>query len=266
MKRSICLRLLIVVCALLLGACGATSGGGIRDATPGAPAAQDPATAPAVSAPTTLAADTSGGGEPYKLGVVLSITGPAASLGVPMRDTLLMLQEQTNSAGGIKGPDGAMHPIELTIIDDKSVETETVLAIKKLIEQQVLAIIGPNQTGTTLAVIPLVTEAQVPLVSLGSSAKIVEPIAERKWIFKTPHNDRLVIEVLMQDLKRRQITDVAFLSVNNALGDTGRAAFAEAAKQQQINVVVEDRYGAEDTDMSSQVGKVKAAGAQALIN
>jgi branched-chain amino acid transport system substrate-binding protein len=68
-----------------------------------------------------------------------------------------------------------MHSIELTIIDDKSVETETALAIKKLIEQQVLAIIGPNQTGTTLAIIPLVTEAQVPLISLGSSAKIVEP-------------------------------------------------------------------------------------------
>jgi ABC-type branched-subunit amino acid transport system substrate-binding protein len=78
--------------------------------------------------------------------VVLSITGPAASLGVPMRDTLLMLQEQANSAGGVKGPDGAMHPIELTITDDRSVETETVLAIKQLLEQQVLAIIGPNQT------------------------------------------------------------------------------------------------------------------------
>jgi branched-chain amino acid transport system substrate-binding protein len=134
------------------------------------------------------------------------------------------------------------------------------------LEQQVLAIIGPNQTGTTLAVIPLVTEGQVPLVSLGSSSKIVEPIAERKWIFKTPPNDWLVIQVLMQDLKRRQITDVGFLSVNNALSDTGRATFAEAAKQQGINVVVEDRYGAEDTDMSSQVGKVKAAGTQALIN
>jgi ABC-type branched-subunit amino acid transport system substrate-binding protein len=234
-----CLRFLwplLAFSALLLAACGNTSGGGVRDATPTAPDAGAAATAPTVGAPTAPAgqpaatiasaptappANTSGAGAPYRLGVVLSITGPAASLGVPMRDTLLMLQEQTNSAGGVKGPDGAMHPIELTIIDDKSVETETVLAIKKLIEQQVLAIIGPNQTGTTLAIIPLVTEAQVPLVSLGSSAKIVEPIAERKWIFKTPHNDRLVIQVLMQDLKRRNIKDVAFLSVNNALGDRG---------------------------------------------
>jgi branched-chain amino acid transport system substrate-binding protein len=266
MKSLQYMRLLLVVCALLLAACGATSGGGVRDGTPSAPVAQAPATTAAGDGPTTPAADSSGAGEPYRLGVVLSITGPAASLGVPMRDTLLILQEQANSAGGIKGPDGAMHPVELTIIDDKSVETETVLAIKKLIEQQVLAIIGPNQTGTTLAVIPLVTEAQVPLVSLGSSSKIVEPIAERKWIFKTPHNDRLVIEVLMQDLKRRNITDVAFLSVNSALGDTGREAFAAAAQSQGINVVVEDRYGAEDTDMSSQVSKVKTAGAQALIN
>ena len=233
--------LLIALCSLLLAACGGTPAAAVRD-----PAA--------------------GAGEPYRLGAILSITGPAASIGVPERDTLLMLQQQVNNAGGIKGPDGALHPLELTIIDDKSVEPDAVLAAKKLIEQQVVAIIGPSQTGTSLAVVPLATEAQIPLISLGASRQIVEPIAERTWIFKTTQNDRLMIELLMQDLKRRRLDNVAFLSVNNAFGESGRSEFAAAAQSHGVDVLVDDRYAAEDTDMSSQINRIKVSGAEALIN
>lgn len=239
--------LLFAVCSLLLAACGGTPETAVRDASPA-----------------TVAELASG--EPYRLGAILSITGPAASLGVPERDTLLMLQQQINDAGGIKGPDNLSHALELTIIDDKSVEPEAVLAAKKLIEQEVLAIIGPSQTGTSLAVVPLANEAQIPLISLGASRQIVEPIAERKWIFKTTQNDRLMIEVLMQDLKNRQLDNVAFLSVNNAFGDSGRNEFAAAAQNNSVNVLVEDRYAADDTDMSSQINRIKASGAEALIN
>lgn len=67
--------------------------------------------------------------EPYRIGAILSVTGAASFLGEPEKNTVLMLQEEINAAGGING-----HPLEVIIEDSKSEETQAVLAAKKLIE------------------------------------------------------------------------------------------------------------------------------------
>ncbi|MCI0529157.1 MAG: ABC transporter substrate-binding protein, partial [Nitrospira sp.] len=83
----------------------------------------------------------------YKIGAVYSITGVASSLGVPERDATLMVQKQLQQAGGIKGPDGIMHSVEIIIYDDRSEGNEAVKAVKRLIEQdQVVAMVGPSRT------------------------------------------------------------------------------------------------------------------------
>jgi branched-chain amino acid transport system substrate-binding protein len=250
-----------VIVVVILSACGASSGGGVRDTA----APTDAVPTAATEAPTASGAGAAEG-EPYRLGAVLNITGGGSSLGVPERDTLLMLQEQVNSAGGIAGPDGMLHPLEITILDDESDETKTVLSTKRLIDEQVLAIIGSSSSGPSIAMAPLVTEANIPMVSLAASVQIVEPVEERYWVFKTAQNDRLVAATLAAELKQRDLNDVAFLSVNNAFGDSGRVEFAQVAQAQGLNLVFEDRYGAEDTDMSSQLTRVSAANATALVN
>lgn len=106
--------------------------------------------------------------EPYKIGAIFSVTGAASFLGEPEKNTVLMLVEQINKAGGING-----HPLEVIIEDSKSDETQAVLAAKKLIEKdKVLAIIGPSTTGESMAVIPIVTSAQTPLISAAAGASI----------------------------------------------------------------------------------------------
>src|SRR3989304_442471 len=124
--------------------------------------------------------------EAYKIGAIFSITGPGSSLGIPERDTALMLEAEVNAKGGIRGPDGKSRPVKIIIYDDASDETKAVLAAKKLIdEDKVAAIVGTTLSGTSLAILDSVQKAEVPMVSVAAAIKIVEPAAERRWGFKT---------------------------------------------------------------------------------
>lgn len=206
------------------------------------------------------AGNKSGGKEPYKVGAVLDISGPSSSLGIPERDTLLMLEEKINAAGGING-----HPLKLTILDNKSDETEAVLAVKKLIEQKVLAVIGCSSSGPSMAIIDSVQKAQVPMISLAAASMIVEPAKDRKWVFKTAQSDSVTVAVIIDHLKARGISKVAFLYMNNAYGDGGKKAFAAAAREAGIQVAVEEKFEASDKDMTPQLTRVKASGASAVV-
>lgn len=202
----------------------------------------------------------SSGKEPYKIGAVLEVSGNSSSLGVPERDTLLMLVEQLNANGGING-----HTVELTILDNKSDETESVMAVKKLIEEDVLAVLGCASSGPSMAIIDTVQKEQVPMISMAAASSIVEPVAERKWVFKTAQSDIVTVENIITYLKEKGLTKVAFLYMNNAYGDGGKVAFNTAAEANGIEVVTEEKFEASDKDMTPQLTRVKASGAQATI-
>lgn len=243
--------------AIVAAACGGTPA-----ASPSPSAAA--ATKAATTAPT--AAATVATGDPYKIGAIFDITGAGSSLGIPERDTVKMLEEQVNAAGGIKGPDGKLHKVQVIIYDNQSQESQTVLVAKRLIEEdKVPVVIGPSQSGTTLAIVDTMQKAQVPLISAAASAAIVEPVADRKWVFKTPQSDALIMTVLLDWLKAKSLTKVAWISVNNAFGDGGRAQFDKLAPAAGITAVANERFGATDTDMTAQLTKIKGSGAQALV-
>ena len=140
------------------------------------------------------------------------------------------LEAQVNAQGGIKGPDGKPHPLRVIMYDDQSQESQTVLVAKRLIqEDKVSVIIGSSQSGTTLAMVDTVQQAQAPLISAAANAGIVQPVANRKWVFKTPQNDELVMSALLDWLTSKSVTKVAWISVNNAFGDGGRTQFDKLA-------------------------------------
>jgi branched-chain amino acid transport system substrate-binding protein len=204
--------------------------------------------------------------EAYRIGAIFSITGPGSSLGIPERDTALMIESEVNARGGIKAPDGRLHPIKLVIYDDGSDETKAVLAAKKLIdEDRVAAIIGTTLSGTSLAILDTVQKAEVPMVSCAAAIKIVEPAAERKWIFKTPQSDHLIVGVLAEHLKAKGLTRVAWLNVDYAFGQLGWIEFEQAARRLGLTVVANEKFGQRDVDMTAQLIRVKAANPQAVI-
>jgi branched-chain amino acid transport system substrate-binding protein len=204
--------------------------------------------------------------EAYRVGAVFSITGPGSSLGIPERDTARMIEADVNAKGGVKGPDGKMHPLKLVIYDDASDETKAVLAVKRLIdEDKVSAIVGTTLSGTSLAILDTVQKAEVPLVSCAAAAKIVEPVAERKWVFKTPQSDFLIVGVLVDYLKGKGLTKVGWLNVDYAFGQLGWVEFEKAAQKAGIAITGNEKFGQKDVDMTAQLTRIKATAPQAVI-
>jgi len=200
------------------------------------------------------------GNEAWQIGAVVDISGNSSSLGVPERDTLLMMVDQINANGGVQG-----HPLELTILDNKSDETEAVLAAKTLIEKEVLAVIGCSASGTSMAMINTIQAEEIPMISMAAASSIVEPVEERKWVFKTAQSDIVMIEKIMSYLKQKNLTKIAFMYMNNAYGDNGKKAITAALKDSGISLVAEEKFDAADTDMTPQLTNVKASGAQAVV-
>ena len=202
----------------------------------------------------------------YRIGFVSSITGPASSLGVPERDVAVMLQKEIDAKGGITGPDGVKHPVKIIIHDDESKADTAARVVKKLIaEDKVLVVIATSQSADSLAVVPVTTENKTPQISMASSHAIVTPIKDRFWIFKTPQSNIHVAFHQVKYLRAKKITKVASLYVNNAFGEDSRRGLAETLKGTDIQVVYEDKFEATDKDMTPQLTKVKASGAQALV-
>jgi branched-chain amino acid transport system substrate-binding protein len=198
--------------------------------------------------------------EPYRVGAVFAITGPAAWLGEPERNSVRMLQEEINARGGING-----HPLELVIEDTVGEETRAVLAVNKLVSKDnVLAIVGPSRSGTTMAVIPIAEKAEVPLISCASAEEIVNPV--RKWVFKTAQNDSDGVVKIYEKMKEMNLSKVAVISSTDGYGMEGRKHLKRYAPQMGIEVVADETYGPKDTDMTAQLTKIKGTDAQALIN
>ncbi len=206
-------------------------------------------------------ADAASGQQPIKVGFIADITGPASSLGAPERDTALMLQAEISGRGGIQG-----RPVKLVIYDGESDETKTLLAAKKAIEEErVAALICCTQSGTSLAIKKAVHTANIPMVSMAAAVRIVEPIKDSFWVFKTAPSDHLIAEVLADYLAGKKLSRVAWMNVDNAFGDGGRMEFERIAKRLGISVVMNERFGDKDVDMTTQLTKVKGSDAQALV-
>ena len=196
----------------------------------------------------------------YKVGAVFAVTGPAAWLGTPERNTARMIEEKINAAGGING-----YPLELIIEDTVGDPTKTVTAVKKLItKDEVLAIVGPSRSGTTLAVIPIVEEAEVPLVSCAAAEAIVVPV--KRWVFKTPQKDSDAAIRIYEYMNEQEISKIAIITGTTGFGDQGRKQLKKLAAEFGISIVADETYGPEDTDMTAQLTKIKAIEAEAVVN
>ncbi|MBK6555117.1 MAG: ABC transporter substrate-binding protein [Rhodocyclaceae bacterium] len=198
--------------------------------------------------------------EPIKIGSVLSVTGPAAFLGDPELKTLQLYVEKLNKEGGLLG-----RPLQLIHYDDGSDANKANSFGKRLIEDdKVDIIVGGTTTGSTMSMVPLVEKAEVPFISLAGAVVIVEPV--KKWVFKTPHTDRMAAEKVFEDMKKRGLTKVALLSETSGFGQSGKKETEAMAAKMGITLVANETYGAKDTDMTPQLTKIKnAPGVQAVF-
>ncbi|MDO8957156.1 MAG: ABC transporter substrate-binding protein [Deltaproteobacteria bacterium] len=215
---------------------------------------------------------------PYTVGAVLSVTGGASFLGEPERNTVKMVEEWVNAAGGIQG-----HPLKMIVEDTKSDVAQAVLAVRKLLEKdKVVAILGPSTTGESMAVVPIMEKAQTPLISCAAGLSIVTPKAEldrivsaktfempkkqNKWIFKTPQTDTSAVEAIYDHMKKKGISKIAIITVTDGFGSFGRQELKRVAPSYGISIVADELYGPKDSDMTAQLTKIKGTDAQAVVN
>jgi branched-chain amino acid transport system substrate-binding protein len=198
--------------------------------------------------------------DPIKIGSILSVTGPAAFLGDPELKTLQLYVEDINKKGGVLG-----RQLQLVHYDDGSDANKANGFAKRLIDDdKVDLIVGGTTTGSTMSTVPLVERAGVPFISLAGAVVIIEPV--KKWVFKTPHTDRMAAEKVFEDMKKRGITKVALFSETSGFGQSGKKETEAVAGKYGITLVANETYGPKDTDMSPQLTKIKnTAGVQAVF-
>jgi branched-chain amino acid transport system substrate-binding protein len=191
-----------------------------------------------------------------KIGVTLSTTGPAVSLGIPEKNTIALLPK---TIGGLT--------VEYIVLDDASDSSAAVVNTRKLIgENKVDAIIGSTTTPNTLAMIDVVAEGQTPVISLASSARIIEPMSAKKaWLFKTPQTDTMMVLAILEHAARRGMKSMAYIGFNDALGEAFYAEFEKFAEARKIRIVASERFAPRDTSVTAQVLKLVAANPDMVV-
>ena len=211
----------------------------------------------AVFAPTAAVAADS-----IRIGTVLSITGPASYIGDPEAKTLQMYVDQINAAGGVIG-----RKVELVVYDDASDANKARTLATRVTEQDNVAVmVGGSTTGTTMAMVPVFEAAEVPFMSLAGGVNIIEPV--KKWVFKSPHTDRMGCEKIFADMKKRGLAKIALVAGTDGFGMSMREQCLKVVGNYKgIEIVNEQTYGPTDTDMTPQLTKIKnTQGVQAIMN
>jgi branched-chain amino acid transport system substrate-binding protein len=190
------------------------------------------------------------------VGVTVSATGPAASLGIPEKNTVAMMPKTI-----------AGQKINYIVLDDASDTTAAVANTRKLItESKVDIILGSTVTPNSLAMIDVVSEAQTPMISMAASARIVEPMdPKRKWVFKTPQNDIMMSLAIAEHMSKMGIKTVGFIGFSDAYGEGWSQEFAKAAGLKGLTVVANERFARNDTSVTGQTLKLMAAKPDAVL-
>ena len=197
---------------------------------------------------------------PYKIGAVVSATGPASPLGLPEKNTLQLEVEKINKAGGIDG-----HKVDLVIEDDQSDAKNAVTAASKLIdEQNVIAIIGATTSPSSLAIKSITEQKKLPMMSMAAGIPITQ--APAKWIFRTANPDSVAVQKVIDYMsKTLKITRFAIIHDSNAFGQSGSDELTKRAPKAGLTIVDNESYNTSDTNMTAQLTKIKGTKAQALV-
>jgi branched-chain amino acid transport system substrate-binding protein len=190
------------------------------------------------------------------VGVTVSATGPAASLGIPEKNTVELMPKTI-----------AGQKVNYIVLDDGSDTTKAVANTRKLItEDKVDIVLGSTTTPNSLAMLDVVAEAQVPMISMAASARIVEPVdAKKRWVFKTPQNDIMMSLAIATHMANSGVKTVGFIGFADAYGEGWFGEFSKVAALKGLQIVASERYARTDTAVTGQVLKIVGAKPDAVL-
>jgi branched-chain amino acid transport system substrate-binding protein len=196
------------------------------------------------------------GADTIKVGVILAVTGPGASLGIPMKNTIPLLPKEI---GGKK--------VEYIFLDDASDVTTAVKDTHKLLsEEKVDVLMGSCLTPNVLPMIDPVAAAETPLIAFGASIRVVDPMdAKRAWVFKVPPNDTLMASAVVEHMAAHKVKTVGQININDSYGQSWRDEAFKLMAKHNIKVVANESYAAQDNSVTAQILKIVAAKPDAVL-
>jgi branched-chain amino acid transport system substrate-binding protein len=191
-----------------------------------------------------------------KVGITISTTGPAAAIGAPTRNAILLWPKEI-----------AGQKVDYVLLDDGSDVSNAVRNARKLTaEAKVDVIVGPNTTPNALAMLDVLAETHTPMVALAASAAIVEPMdAKRAWAFKMPQNDTHMATILTQHMVDSGVKTVAFIGFADAYGEGWWREFSKLAEVRKLHIVASERYARTDTSVTGQILKIMTVKPDAVL-
>ena len=210
----------------------------------------------AAVAAATLMAVAQGAVAQIKIGITVSETGPAASLGKVEKNTLMLLPKSIGE-----------HSVQYVMLDDASDTTIAVRNARKLVgDDKVDAIIGSTTTPNSIAITEVAAETGTPLMAMGAGAAIVQPVDnKKKWVFKPVQNDGMMVQAIVEHMVRKGMKKVAYIGFSDATGEGYWNALVPLADKAGLELVASERYQRTDTSVTGQILKLMAAQPDAIL-
>lgn len=197
--------------------------------------------------------------DPIKVGLVAALTGPSAELGKGIEMGAKLAVKQINDKGGVLG-----RKLELVVRDDQSNTTLGLNAVNELIQKEnVIAIIGPTNSGVVKATLSATAAAKVPhLINNGQ---------DTEFGYQFPHAFQFAMPNLTQAkmlanfVKARNLSKVGILNDNSGYGKPGAEDVKKELTKINIEPVGQEEFKQKDPDMTAQLVRLKDKGAQVIL-
>jgi branched-chain amino acid transport system substrate-binding protein len=189
-----------------------------------------------------------------KIGFFGALTGPPAFFGTATRNGAMIVFNEVNAAGGIHG-----RKINFIVEDSACAPPKAIAAVKKLLTRdKVFAVYGGNCSSSTLATLPLFEKDRVPLYTpMASAPTIMQPF--RKNVFRTTLTQAVAGHTMVDfAMEKYSPKKVAVSYIANDYGIETLKAIKESLKKYNMVLSAEESHKRGDTDLSSQVLRIKA--------
>jgi len=182
-----------------------------------------------------------------RVGVVLSLTGPGASIGIAEQNAVQLWPAEM-----------AGQKVVVTIVNDASDPSTAARSVSRLVnEEKVDIILGSSLTPTSLAMVPVAAQARTAMISLATGASIVEPMDERRrWAFRLGPSEKFSTDLVADDVKRHKGTTIGVIALSSAYGDGFVRAMEASAASKGVKIAGVERYNVTDQSVTAQVAKL----------
>lgn len=190
-----------------------------------------------------------------RVGVILSTTGPGASLGIPAQNTVKLWPTQI-----------AGEKLIVTVLNDETDPTIAAKSAARLInEDKVDVIVGPSLTPPSLAAVDQAAQGKTPLISLAGGGSIVSPQdGPRTWAFKMSPPEAIAVGRAVDHMLASGVKTVATIGIATSYGEGFLRSFSEIGPARGLKIVDSEKYNQTDQSINSQILKISASNPDAV--